>query len=142
LLRNFASYSAAGYTAAVVGSDLLGATGGVNVDAAFLLAFSRGSEIIIGIVPAATHLGDATRRLAASIAATTSGIAERFIDTLTVAGANFDDIQRIRSEFVRRVIAAASKDAAAPGPDKSQKKTSACGTEGNKKPCPVIRRCW
>jgi len=112
LLRNFASYSAAlaGYTAAIVGSDLLGATGGVNANAAFLLAVSRGSEIIIGIVCAgivlaATDFGDAPRRLAAQFAATASGIADRFIDTLTVSGANFDNIQRIRWEFVRRVIA-------------------------------------
>ena len=66
LLRNFAAYAAAlaGYTAAIVAGDLLGATGGVNADAAFLLAISRGSEIIIGIVCAgvvlaATDLGDA-----------------------------------------------------------------------------------
>ena len=112
LLRNFASYSAAlaGYTAAIVGSDLLGATGGVNANAAFLLAVSRGSEIIIGIVCAgivlaATDFGDAPRRLAGLFAATASGIADRFIDTLTGAGAKFVDIQRIRWEFVRRVIA-------------------------------------
>ena len=107
LLRNFAAYAAAlaGYTAAIVAGDLLGATGGVNAD-----AVSRGSEIIIGIVCAgivlaATDLGDAPRRLAALFAATTSEIADRFIDTLTAAGANFDDTQRIRWEFVRRVIA-------------------------------------
>jgi hypothetical protein len=112
LLRNFVSYSAAlaGYTAAIVGSDLLGATGGVNANAAFLLAVSRGSEIIIGIVCAgivlaATDLGDAPRRLAALFAATASGIADRFTDTLTVVGASFDDTQQIRWEFVRRVIA-------------------------------------
>jgi uncharacterized membrane protein YccC len=111
LLRNFAAYSAAlaGYTTAIVAGDLLGATGGVNADAAFLLAVSRGSEIIIGIVCAgivlaATDLGDAPRRLAALFAATASGIAGRFTDTLTVAGANFDEVQRIRWEFVRRVI--------------------------------------
>jgi uncharacterized membrane protein YccC len=112
LLRNFAAYAAAlaGYTAAIVAGDLLGATGGVNADAAFLLAVSRGSEIIIGIVCAgvvlaATDLGDAPRRLAAAFAATASEIAHRFTGTLTVAGANFDDTQRIRWEFVRRVIA-------------------------------------
>ena len=112
LLRNFAAYAVAlaGYTAAIVGGDLLGATGGVNADAAFLLAVSRGSEIIIGIVCAgivlaATDLGDAPRRLAALFAAIASGIADRFTGTLTVAGANFDDIQRVRWEFVRRVIA-------------------------------------
>jgi len=39
LLRNFASYSAAlaGYTVAIVAGDLLGATGGVDADAAFCL---------------------------------------------------------------------------------------------------------
>lgn len=112
LLRNFSSYAAAlaGYTTAIVGGDLLGATGGVNADAAFLLAVSRGSEIIIGIVCAgivlaATDLGDAPRRLTALFAAISSEIAGRFAGTLAVAGANFDDTQRIRWEFVRRVIA-------------------------------------
>jgi uncharacterized membrane protein YccC len=112
LLRNFAAYAAAlaGYTAAIVAGDLLGATGGVNAGAAFLLAVSRGSEIIIGIVCAgivlaATDLGDAPRRLAALFGAIASEIADRFTGTLTVAGTNFDDTQRIRWEFVRRVIA-------------------------------------
>jgi uncharacterized membrane protein YccC len=112
LLRNFAAYAAAlaGYTAAIVAGDLLGATGGVNADAAFLLAVSRGSEIIIGIVSAGvvlatTDLGDAPRRLAALFAAVVSEITARFTGTLTVAGANFDDTQRIRWELVRRVIA-------------------------------------
>ena len=111
LLRNFAACAAAlaGYTAAIVAGDLLGATGRVNADAAFLLAVSRGSEIIIGIVCAgvvlaATDLGDAPRRLAALFAATSSEIAGRFISTLTVAGANFDSIQPVRWELVRRVI--------------------------------------
>ncbi len=40
LLHNFASYSAAlaGYTAAIIAADELGATGGPNADAVFLLA--------------------------------------------------------------------------------------------------------
>jgi hypothetical protein len=112
LLRNFAAYAAAlaGYTAAIIAGDLLGATGGVNADAAFLLAVSRGSEICIGIVCAgvvlaATDLGDAPRRLAALFTTISSEITGRFTGTLTVAGANFDDTQRIRWELVRRVIA-------------------------------------
>jgi uncharacterized membrane protein YccC len=112
LLRNFASYAAAlaGYTAAIVAGYLLGATGGVNADAAFLLAVSRASEICIGIVCAGivlagTDLGGAQRRLAALFAAIASEITDRFIGTLTVAGANFDDTQRVRWEFARRVIA-------------------------------------
>src|SRR5258707_6309605 len=50
VLRNFASYAAAlaGYTAAIVASDQLGATGGPNGDA-FMLAVTRASEICIGI---------------------------------------------------------------------------------------------
>src|SRR5215469_4669364 len=112
LLRNFAAYASAlaGYTAAIVAGDLLGATGGVNADAAFLLAVSRGSEIIIGIVCAgvvlaATDLGDAPRRLAVLFATISSEITGRFAGTLTVAGADFDDTQRIRWELVRRAIA-------------------------------------
>jgi len=78
----------------------------VNADAAFLIAISRGSEIITGIVSvvvvlAATDFGDTPRRLAVLFATITG----RFAGTLTVAGADFDDIQRLRWELVRRVIA-------------------------------------
>jgi uncharacterized membrane protein YccC len=66
LLRNFASYAAAlaGYTVAIIAGDLLGAAGGVNANAAFLLAVTRASEICIGImcagiVVAGTDLGGA-----------------------------------------------------------------------------------
>src|SRR6201982_340214 len=50
-LRNFASYSAAlaGYTAAIIAADTLGATGGASTEA-FMLAVWRASEICIGIV--------------------------------------------------------------------------------------------
>src|SRR6202008_4938824 len=70
ILRNFASYAAAlaGYTAAIIVGDELGAVGGLNGDA-FQLAVYRGSEICIGIVCAGlvlttTDLGGARRRLA------------------------------------------------------------------------------
>src|SRR5258705_13082320 len=57
LLRNFASYSAAlaGYTAAIVGADTLGATGGASGEV-FMLAISRATEICIGIVCAGVIL--------------------------------------------------------------------------------------
>src|ERR1700686_4797084 len=50
LLHNCASYAAAraGYTAAIIAADELGATGGPNADAVFLLAVYRASEICIG----------------------------------------------------------------------------------------------
>jgi hypothetical protein len=68
ILKNFAAYAAAlaGYTAAIIASDQLGAVGGLNGDA-FMLAVTRVSEIGIGIVSAGvvlagTDLGDAQRR--------------------------------------------------------------------------------
>src|SRR6185295_9978049 len=74
VFRNFASYSAAlaGYTAAIIAADTLGATGGPN-SGVFMLAITRASEICIGIVCAGivlagTDLGGAKRRLAASLA--------------------------------------------------------------------------
>src|SRR5262249_55589896 len=75
VLPNFAAYSAslAGFTAAIIASDQLGATGGPNGDA-FMLAITRVSEIWIGIVCAGivlagTDFGGARRRLAAVFAA-------------------------------------------------------------------------
>ena len=77
LLRNFAAYAAAlaGYTAAIIASDQLGATGGPDGQA-FMLAITRVSEICIGIVcagivlagtdfgrSAASAGGDISRRL-------------------------------------------------------------------------------
>src|SRR6267142_1341545 len=74
VLSNFASYSAslAGYTAAIIAADNLGATGGASADV-FLLAVTRASEICIGIVCAGivlagTDLGGAQRRLEESFA--------------------------------------------------------------------------
>ena len=73
VLHNFASYSAAlaGYTAAIIAADTLGATGGASPDV-FMLAVWRTSEICIGIVCAGvvlagTDFGGAQRRLASVI---------------------------------------------------------------------------
>jgi uncharacterized membrane protein YccC len=111
LLRNFAAYAAAlaGYTAAIIASDQLGATGGLNGQA-FMLAVTRASEICIGIVCAGivlatTDLGGARRRLATLFAAISAEISRRFTATLATAGANFEEDQSVRRELVRRVIA-------------------------------------
>jgi uncharacterized membrane protein YccC len=111
LLKNFAAYSAAlaGYTVAIIASDQLGATGGPNGQA-FMLAVYRASEICIGIVCAGivlagTDFGQAQRRLGALFAAILSDITGRFAATLAVAGANFDETQKVRWELLRRVIA-------------------------------------
>jgi len=112
LLHNFASYAAAlaGYTAAIIAADELGATGGPNADAVFLLAVYRASEICIGIVSAGivlagTDLGGAQRRLAALFAALSAEITGRFTGMLALAGAALPETQPARRELVRRVIA-------------------------------------
>jgi uncharacterized membrane protein YccC len=111
LLRNFAAYAAAlaGYTAAIIALDQLGATGGPNGQA-FILAVDRSSEICIGIVCAGvvlagTDLGGARRRLGTLFASLSTEIAGGFNSTLAIAGADFEDTQKIRRELTRRVIA-------------------------------------
>src|ERR1700745_4227362 len=111
VLRNFASYSAAlaGYTAAIIAADNLGATGGASSDV-FLLAVTRASEICIGIacagiVLAGTDLGGAQRRLAESFANLAAEIMGRFGRMLALAETQLPDTKAERREFARRVIA-------------------------------------
>ena len=109
LLRNFAAYAAAlaGYTAAIIAGDELGAVGGVNGQA-FTLAIYRVSEIWIGIVCAGivlagTDFGGAQRRLATLLAGLAGEIAARFTSTLQ---RGIPEGRAVRREFIRRVIAA------------------------------------
>jgi uncharacterized membrane protein YccC len=111
VLLNFASYAAAlaGYTAAIIAADNLGATGGASSDV-FLLAITRASEICIGIVCAGivlagTDLGRAQGRLAASFANLMAEIAGRFARMLALAGPQLPETQTERRELIRRVIA-------------------------------------
>jgi uncharacterized membrane protein YccC len=111
LLRNFASYAAAlaGFTAAIIAADTLGATGGASTEV-FMLAVTRASEICIGIVCAGvvlavTDFGGAQRRLAASFAALAAEITGRFAGMLALAGPQMPDTQPLRSELVKRTIA-------------------------------------
>src|SRR6202047_2837173 len=109
LLRYFAAYSAAlaGYTAAIIASDQLGATGGPNGQA-FMLAVFRASEICIGIVCAGvvlagTDFGGARRRLAAVFGAISAEIVDGFGATLAPAGAMSSDAQQpVRRELIRK----------------------------------------
>ena len=110
-LRNFASYAAslAGYTAAIIATDNLGATGGASPDV-FTVAVGRASEICIGIVCAGivlagTDLGGAQRRLAASFANLVTEIAGRFTRRLARERPQLLDAQTEQRELVRRVIA-------------------------------------
>ncbi|MGA2999026.1 FUSC family protein [Bradyrhizobium sp.] len=111
LLQNYTAYAAAlsGYTAVIIASDQLGATGGLNGEA-FTLAITRVTEIGIGIVSAGivlagTDLGDARRQLAALFAGLAAGIMARFTGALQAAGSDQPDTQSIRRDFIRRVIA-------------------------------------
>jgi len=111
LLGNFASYAAAlaGYTAAIIAGDELGDTGGVNGEAV-TLAITRVSEIWIGIVCAGIVLagsdfGAAPRRLAALLAGLSAQITSKFGSALTLAGSALSDMQPVRRELVRQVIA-------------------------------------
>jgi len=111
LLRNFASYAAAlaGFTAVIVASDELGATGGAT-GSAFMFAVTRAGEICIGIacagvILAATDFGGARRRLATVLATLTQEISSQFVATLTTTDPKLSDTQPIRREFIRQVIA-------------------------------------
>jgi uncharacterized membrane protein YccC len=110
MLPNFASYSAAlaGYTAAIIATDNLGATGGASPEV-FSVAVVRASEICIGIVCAGivalTDPGGAERRLAASFADLAGEIAGRFTRMLALAGPQLPDTQTERRALARRVIA-------------------------------------
>jgi len=111
VLHNFAAYAAAlaGFTAAIIASDQLGAVGGANGDA-FMLAITRASEICIGIVCAGvvlagTDFGGARRRLAALLAATSAEITQRLAGTFLLTGRDQADTRAVRRELIRRVIA-------------------------------------
>jgi uncharacterized membrane protein YccC len=111
LLRNFAAYSAAlaGYTAAIIASDELGAVGGANGDA-FMLAITRASEICIGIVCAGvvlagTDFGGARRRLAVQLAALSAEITGRLAGTFSLVWPDLSKTRPVRRDLVRRVIA-------------------------------------
>jgi uncharacterized membrane protein YccC len=111
LLRNFASYAAAlaGYTAAIIAADTLGATGGPDGQV-FMLAVTRASEICIGIVCAGvvlagTDFGGSQRQLASLFADLGAEIAGRFAGMLALAGSQRPDTRAQRRELLRRVIA-------------------------------------
>jgi uncharacterized membrane protein YccC len=110
-IRNFASYSAslAGYTTAIIGADMLGATGGPHADV-FMLAITRASEICIGIacaglVLAGTDLGSARQRLAASFVDLAVEITAGFTGMLALTGRQRPDTRPQRRALLGRVIA-------------------------------------
>jgi uncharacterized membrane protein YccC len=109
ILKNFASYAAAlaGYTAALVAIDQLGATGGAHGDV-LLLAINRGTEICIGIVCAGvvlagTDFGHARRRVAATFGRITAAVSSGFCRTFAVRGPELLRLRLERRELIRNV---------------------------------------
>jgi uncharacterized membrane protein YccC len=112
LLRNFAAYAAAlaGYTAAILASDVLGPVGATNSGDVAILAIDRALEICIGIVSAGivlalTDLGHSRRKLAAEFAALSTAIMDGFADCFFTATASLDQFRALRRDLLRRVIA-------------------------------------
>ncbi|HUB44376.1 MAG TPA: FUSC family protein [Acetobacteraceae bacterium] len=106
LLRNFASYAAAlaGYTAAIICADALGAVGGPAGANVFILAVTRASEICLGIVCSgivvgATDFGDARRRMGAALAAIATEIAAGVATALSLPPS-----RQAESRVPRRVL--------------------------------------
>jgi uncharacterized membrane protein YccC len=106
ILPNFAGYGAAlaGYTAAVIFSNVVDSPGDV-----FLVAATRAAEISIGIaaatlVHALTDFGDARRRLQHELADISCGIAVGLARTLT-AEAQLTQMRTERRKLIRRVTA-------------------------------------
>lgn len=112
LLRNFAAYAAAlaGYTAAIVATDELGAVGGPNGQA-FMLAVTRASEICIGIVCAgvvlaSTDFGAARQKLGTLLATLAAEIAGGVAGSLSLAAGRAQaESRQTRRALIRRVSA-------------------------------------
>jgi uncharacterized membrane protein YccC len=111
VLRNFAQYAAAlaGYTTVIIGSDVLGATGGASGEV-FMLAITRASEICIGIVCAGvvlagTDLGSARSRLTNQLGAILAGLVGTFPRALLLAGAELSTLLGVWRDLFQRTIA-------------------------------------
>jgi uncharacterized membrane protein YccC len=111
LLTNFAAYSAglAGFTAAILASDVLGPTGGAN-DQIVTFAIYRAVEIGLGIVTAGvvlalTDLGRARRRLAVEFAGLGAEVLAGFLNSFFLANPDQESQRAVRRDLMRRAIA-------------------------------------
>jgi hypothetical protein len=112
LLRNFAAYAAAlaGYTAAILASDILGPVGASDTGSVVILAIDRALEIGIGIVSAGvvlalTDFGRSRRKLAAEFSALSTAIMDGLADCFATPSASLVQFQALRRDLLRRVIA-------------------------------------
>lgn len=111
ILRNYASYAAAlaGYTAAIIAADELGAIGGTNGQV-FLLAVWRVTEIWIGIIAAGivlagTDFGSARRRLRDLFAAMIAEIGAGFSRAFSLPREMAEPARELRRRLLQRANA-------------------------------------
>src|SRR5262245_2806935 len=109
VLQNFAAYAAAlaGYTAAIIAMDQLGATGGTHGDI-LMLAINRASEICIGIVCAGlvlagTDFGHARRRLAVQFAGILAAVGTGFSRVFVTKRQDLPRERTVRRQLIRQV---------------------------------------
>lgn len=110
VLSNFAAYAAAlaGFTAVIVGVDVLGSVGVAAPQHAFLLAVARATEIstgivCAGIVLAGTDVGHARQRLAGLLAGFATEIAAGLTATLSLPAEAQVASRNDRRVLIRRV---------------------------------------
>src|SRR6202167_5107329 len=106
LLRNFAAYAAAlaGYTAAILASDVLGPVGTTDTGSVVILAIDRALEICIGIVSAGvvlalTDLGRSRRKLGAELASLSTQLMDGFAYCFLITSHNLDQFQVLRRDL-------------------------------------------
>jgi Fusaric acid resistance protein family len=109
MLRNFAAFAAAlaGFTAAIIASGELGATGGAS-DGVFLLALTRATDICIGIASTAivlswTDFGAANRWLSAQLAAILSSIAGGLSGAFSPSASGSPPLGSVQRDIAGRV---------------------------------------
>ena len=120
-LLSFAACPAAlaGYTAAIIASDTLGATGGTDGQV-FMLAITRASEICIGIVCAGRRARRHRFRRPAPAGGIVRGAAGRnpgrFVGTLARAGQGLPETRPVRRAPIRTPVALAAMPGSARKP--------------------------
>jgi uncharacterized membrane protein YccC len=108
-LRNFAAFAAAlsGYTAAIIASGELGATGGAS-DTVFMLALTRATDVCIGIAATTivlswTDLGAANRRLSSQLVAISRSIVGGLAGTFSASALNPQALATVQHGLSERI---------------------------------------
>jgi uncharacterized membrane protein YccC len=108
-LRNFVAFAAAlsGYTAAIIASGELGATGGAS-ETVFMLALTRATDVCIGIAATTivlswTDLGAASRRLSSQLVTILRSIAGGLAGTFSSSAPNPQALGPVQHDLSERI---------------------------------------